>query len=183
MKKHNLFHIVPKGDRFPSEVNCIVEIAKGGKNKYEYDHHAGFFKLDRVLYEAVYYPTEYGIIPQTWNTKDEDPLDVMVLSSFSTFPGCVISCKPIGMIKIDDTGEEDNKIIAVPADDPRFSDIKDLDDMPAHSKKEIENFWTNYSELQPDKKIIIKGWSEKKAALEEIRVAAENYKRKFTKNK
>lgn len=181
MQNHNLFHLVRVGENAPREVNCIVEIPKGERNKYEYDHHLGFFKLDRVLYEAVYYPTEYGIIPQTWNFKDKDPLDVMVISSFSTFAGCVISCRPIGMIRITDTGEKDNKIIAVPSDDPRFAEIKNLADLPNHSKKEIENFWTNYSELQPNKKIKIDGWSERKAALDEIKKATQNYQEKFNK--
>jgi inorganic pyrophosphatase len=111
--------------------------------------------------------------------KDKDPLDIMILSSFSTFPGCVINCRPIGMIRLTDTGEEDNKIIAVSTDDPRFSEIKDIYDISEHNKKELENFWENYSELQPNKKIKINGWSEKKATLEEIKKAIENYKKKF----
>ena len=176
---HNLFHLIPIGKKMPQEVNCLVEIPKGGTNKYEYDHHRGYFKLDRVLYEAVYYPTEYGIIPQTWNDKDKDPLDIVVLSSFSTFPGCVIKCRPIGVIKINDTGEQDDKIIAVPVDDPRFNTIKELKDLRPHFKKEIENFWENYSELQPDKKIKIEGWGEKKAALKIIKKTAANYQQKF----
>lgn len=180
-KAHNLFHLIPVGENPPQEINCLVEIAKGGTNKYEYDHHSGYFRLDRVLYEAVYYPTEYGIIPQTWNEKDKDPLDIMVLSSFSTFPGCVISCRPIGVIRIDDSGEQDDKIIAVPMDDPRFSQIKKLKDLPPHAKKEIENFWENYSELQPNKTIKIEGWGEKKAAHELIKKAAAKYQEKFPK--
>ena len=178
-QNHNLFHLISIGDNSPNEVNCMVEIPKGGTNKYEYEHHHGYFHLDRVLYEAVYYPTEYGIIPQTWNEKDKDPLDIMVLSSFSTFPGCVIKCRPIGVIRIKDTGEQDDKIIAVPVDDPRFSQIKELKDLPPHSKKEIENFWENYAEIQPDKRIKIEGWSEKKMAQAIIKKAAANYQKKF----
>lgn len=180
-KNQNLFHIVSIGDKKSKEVNCLVEIPKGSSNKYEYYHHSGYFRLDRVLYEAVFFPFEYGIIPQTWNEKDKDPLDIIVLSSFSTFPGCVIKCRPIGVIRIDDTGEQDDKIIAVPVDDPRFSQIKELNDLPPHSKKEIENFWENYSELQPDKKIKIEGWSEKKTARTLIKKAAANYQKKFPK--
>lgn len=180
-KDQNLFHLISVGDNPPYEVNCLVEIPKGGTNKYEYDHRFGYFRLDRALYEAVYYPTEYGIIPQTWNDKDEDPLDIMVLSSFSTFPGCVIKCRPVGIIRINDTGEKDDKIIAVPVDDPRFSQIKQLKDLSPHSKKEIENFWENYAELQPDKKIKVEGWSEKKAAHDLIKKAVANYHKKFHK--
>ena len=178
-KTQNLFHSVSLGDNLPHEINCLVEIPKGSTNKYEYNHQAGYFHLDRVLYEAVFFPFEYGIIPQTWNEKDEDPLDIFVLSSFSTFPGCVISCRPIGLIRISDTGEQDDKIIAIPVNDPRFSQIKQLKDLPSHSKKEIENFWENYSELQPDKKIRVEGWSEKKAAHALIKKAAANYQKKF----
>lgn len=181
MKKQNqnLFHLVSVGDNLPHEVNCLVEIPKGSTNKYEYDHHSGYFYLDRVLYEAVFFPFEYGIIPQTWNDKDKDPLDIFVLSSFSTFPGCIINCRPIGVIRINDTGEQDDKVVAVPVHDPRFSQVKQLKDIPSHTKKEIENFWENYSELQPDKKIKVEGWGEKKAAHELIKKAAANYLKKF----
>ena len=175
----NLFHSVSIGENPPQEVNCLVEIPRGSTNKYEYNHQFGYFHLDRVLYEAVFFPFEYGIIPQTWNDKDKDPLDILVLSSFSTFPGCVISCRPIGVIRINDTGEQDDKVIAVPVDDPRFSQIKELKNLRSHNKKEIENFWENYSELQPDKKIRVEGWSEKKASHTLIKKAATNYQKKF----
>lgn len=181
MDKNNLFHQIPAGPKPPKEIHCLVEIPKGSTNKYEYDHHFGFFKLDRVLYEAVYFPTEYGIIPQTWNDKDEDPLDIMVFSSFPTFPGCVISCRPIGVLRLKDTGEADNKIIAVPDDDPRFEEVEELDNLRSHYKKELSNFWENYSELQPDKKIKIEGWSGQKKALEMIDKAIETYQEKFLK--
>jgi inorganic pyrophosphatase len=169
---------LPTGDNPPEEVNCLVEIPKGCTNKYEYDKALGAFKLDRVLYEAVYYPTEYGIIPQTLNKEDGDPLDVMVFSTFPTFPGCLISCRPIGVLRLRDSGETDHKIMAVPADDPRFEEIKDLDDLTDHTKKEIKNFWENYAELQPDKKIKIDGWSGKEKAFQLITAAIKAYQEK-----
>lgn len=175
MKKNSLAHRLPVGENPPIEVNCLVEIPKGCSNKYEYDKDYGAFKLDRVLYEAVFYPTEYGLIPQTLNKEDGDPMDVMVLSTSPTFPGCVISCRPIGVLRLNDSGEKDDKIIAVPADDPRFEEIKDLNDLPAHTKKEIKNFWENYAELQPDKKIIIEGWSGKEKAHQLIKTAIKIY--------
>jgi len=178
---HNLFHLVSLGENSPKEVNCLVEVPKGSSNKVEYDHGEGYFHLDRVLFEAVFFPFEYGIIPQTWNDKDKDPLDIIVLSSFATFSGCVIKCRPIGAIRIEDTREQDDKILAVPVDDPRFAQIDELKDLDPHTKKEIENFWENYSELQPDKKIKINGWSEKKTARELIKRAAANYQKKFQK--
>lgn len=177
MSKNNLVHRLPAGKNPPYEVNCLVEIPKGCTNKYEYDKNTGAFVLDRVLYEAVFYPTEYGIIPKTLNIQDGDPLDVMVLSTFPTFPGCVISCRPIGVLRLNDSGEEDNKIIAVPADDPRFEEIKDLNDLPVHTKKEIKNFWENYAELQPDKKIRIDGWSGRQTAHQLIKTAIKTYQK------
>lgn len=177
MSKQNLFHLVPAGT--PSQFNCVVEIPKGSTNKYEYNHELGFFKLDRVLYEAVFFPTEYGIIPQTWNEKDGDPQDVMVSSSFSTFPGCIIACRPIGVLRLEDTGEEDNKIVAVPCDDPRFQQVKEMSDLAPHFKKEIKNFWENYAELQPDKKIKILGWSGRQQAEKIIKDGIEEYKKRF----
>lgn len=177
MKNQILSNRIPAGPNPPKEVYCLVEIPKGSTNKYEYDQKFDAFKLDRVLYEAVFYPTEYGIIPQTKNEADGDPLDIMVLSSFSTFPGCVLACRPIGVLKLVDSDEQDNKIIAVPCHDPRFEEIKELDDLAAHFKKEIKNFWENYAELQPDKKITIQGWSGKKVAFEMIKKAMENYQK------
>jgi inorganic pyrophosphatase len=180
MTKDNLVYSLPIGKNPPFEVNCLVEIPKGGTNKYEYDRQLGVFKLDRVLYEAVFYPTEYGVIPQTLNKEDGDPLDVMVLSTFPTFPGCLVSCRPIGVLRLIDSGEEDNKIIAVPADDPRFEEIKELDDLTTHTKKEIKNFWENYAELQPEKKIKVEGWSGKEKAHELIKLASKNFQEKPT---
>jgi len=176
MSKNNLVHLLPTGENAPFEVNCLVEIPKGGSNKYEYNKDYGVFKLDRVLYEAVFYPTEYGIIPQTLE-KDGDPLDIMVLSTFPTFPGCLISCRPIGALRLTDSRQEDNKIIAVPADDPRFKEIKNLEDLPSHTKKEIQNFWENYAELQPNKKIKIQGWSAREKAHSLIKTAIKKYQK------
>ncbi len=180
MNLKNLFHLVPAGPKPPKEVHCLVEIPKGSTNKYEYDHQLGFFKLDRVLYEAVFFPAEYGIIPQTWNEKDGDPQDIMVLSSFPTFSGCIINCRAIGVLRLEDTGEEDNKIIAVPHDDPRFDQIKELTDLAPHYKKEIENFFENYAELQPDKKIKIIGWSGRSQAEKIIKEGIKEYQEKFS---
>ena len=182
MSNFNLLNRIPVGPKPPKEIYCLVEIPKGATNKYEYDHKFDAFRLDRVLYEAVFYPTEYGIIPRTLNEADGDPLDVMVPSSFSTFPGCVLACRPIGMLRLLDCGEQDNKIIAAPCDDPRFNEVKELDDLASHFKKEIKNFWENYSEIQPGKKIKIEGWSGKKAAYETIKKAAANYQKASKKS-
>lgn len=178
MKLDNLYHQIPPGPKPPKEIYCLVEIPKGSSNKYEYKLEFGAFVLDRPLYSAVFFPTEYGIIPQTW-AKDGDPLDVMVLSSFSTFSGCLLACRPIGALRINDSGEQDNKILAVPTTDPRFTQVHDLNDLSPHFKKEISNFWENYSELQPKKKIKIEGWSGKETAWEIIKQAIASYQKKF----
>ena len=176
---NNLFHNLPPGPRPPHEVYCLVEIPRGTSNKYEYDKELGVFKLDRALYGSVFYPTEYGFIPQTWCADDGDPLDIMVLSTFTTFPGCLLTARPIGLLRMVDSGEEDNKIIAVSADDPRFAKVRDLTDLEPHFKKEVENFWENYAELQPDKKIKIEGWSGVEKAHQLIQKAIEDYQKKF----
>jgi len=175
MNQDNLVHSLPAGKNPPFEVNCLVEIPKGGTNKYEYDPELNIFRLDRVLYEAVFYPTEYGLMPQTLNASDGDPLDLMVLSTYPTFPGCLVSCRPIGLLRLSDSGEMDDKIITVMADHPRFSGVHDMVDLPIHEKKEIKNFWENYAELQPDKKIRIEGWSGKEKAHEIIKQAIEDF--------
>ncbi len=175
MNNDNLVHLLPVGKNPPHEINCLVEIPRGCTNKYEYDEDLGIFKLDRVLYEAIFYPAEYGVVPQTLNKEDGDPLDIMVLSTFPTFPGCLIAARPIGLLRLVDSGETDSKIIAVPTHDPRFENVKELEDLPAHAKKEIRNFWENYVELQPDKKIKVEGWSGKEKAHEIILAAVKNY--------
>ena len=175
----NLFHKLSPGPKPPQEIHCLVEIPKGGSNKYEYDKDLGVFKLDRALYGAVFYPTEYGFIPQTW-AKDNDPLDVMVLSTFTTFPGCLLRAKPIGLLDIIDSGELDSKIISVASNDPRFEDTNNMGDLNTHFKKEITNFWKNYAELQPEKKIEIEDWKSVEEAQDVIKKAITTYKTTFT---
>lgn len=157
----------------------MVEIPRGASNKYEYDKNLGVFKLDRALYGAVFYPTEYGFIPQTWSSEDNDPLDIMVLSTFTTFTGCLLEARPIGLLRVIDSSENDHKIIAVAANDPRFKDITDLEGLNSHFKKEIEHFWENYATLQPEKEIKIEGWSGVAKAHEVIIKAIADYQKQF----
>lgn len=173
----NILKKLPPGPNPPKEVYCLVEIPRGCTNKYEYHKKFGIFILDRVLYESVFYPCEYGNVPQT-STEDGDPLDIMVLSTFPTFPGCLIIARPVGALRLLDSGRKDDKIIAVPRDDPRFDHIEDLENLTPHFKKEIRNFWENYAELQPGKKIEIVGWREAKAAYQLINDAIKNFKKR-----
>lgn len=177
MNNNHLLKKIPPGPNPPKEIYCLVEIPRGCTNKYELHKEFNVFALDRVLYESVFYPCEYGLIPQTL-ADDNDPLDIMVLSTFPTFPGCLITTRPIGALKLQDSGEKDDKIIAVPRDDPRFDHIRQLEDLTPHFKKEIKNFWENYAELQAGKKIKIIGWEGLKFTHRLIEKSINNFSNK-----
>jgi inorganic pyrophosphatase len=181
--KTNPLFTFPVGDEFPNEINMLVEIPKGSINKYEYVTNTGTLKLDRVLYEQIPYPIEYGAIPQTWD-EDEDMLDVMSLVTYPTFPGCLISVRPIGVMLFDDGGEVDDKILAVPADDVRFKHIQDIGDVSDHSKDEIGFFFEYYKVLQrkyKDQSAVteVKEWQDKSKAIEIIERAMDRFKDTF----
>ncbi len=136
-----------RGSREQGWVEATVEIPRGSRNKYEYDHERGIFRLDRVLYSSVHYPTDYGFLAGTLS-GDGDPLDVLVVVDEPTFPGCHMRVRPVGtLIMLDEKGE-DEKILAVPIDDPRFSTIYDLPDLHEHWPREIAAFFRTYKELQ-----------------------------------
>jgi inorganic pyrophosphatase len=124
-----------------------VEIPRGSRNKYEFDHERGVFRLDRVLYSSMHYPTDYGFIEGTLS-GDGDPLDVLVIVEEPTFPGCHLRARPIGTLMMVDEKGEDEKILAVPVDDPRFTDIKDISQLQDHWPREISAFFRTYKELQ-----------------------------------
>lgn len=141
----NLLHDIPAGT--PDEMNVIIEIPRGVKNKYEIDKETGLIKLDRVNHTAQAYPFDYGFVPQTlWD--DGDALDVVLLTTEPLFPGLLLEARPVAIMHMIDGGEADEKIIAVPAGDPRFKDIKDLKDVNAHTLKEISHFFATYKQLQ-----------------------------------
>ncbi len=128
-------------------MNVIVEIPRGVKNKYEIDKETGVIKLDRVNHTAQAYPFDYGFVPQTlWD--DGDALDVVLLTTEPLFPGLLLEARPVGIMHMVDGGEADEKIIAVPAGDPRFKDVKDIQDVNAHTLKEISHFFATYKQLQ-----------------------------------
>lgn len=142
----------------PGLVNLLIEIPAGSKNKYEFDKDLNAFALDRVLYSSVQYPYDYGFIPNTL-ADDGDPLDGMVLIDQPTFPGCVIPARPIGMLEMIDSGDRDEKLLCVPGDDPRFRDIKSLDDVAQHRLDEIAEFFKTYKNLE-NKVTEIQGWKD-----------------------
>lgn len=152
-------------------IEIVVEIPKGSRNKYEYDDKRGVFVLDRVLYSSVHYPTDYGFIPGT-RAADGDHLDVLVLVEEPTFTGCHLMVRPVGMLIMQDEKGRDEKILAVPVRDPRFSHIMDLQNVPPHQLTEIENFFATYKTLE-GKPTVMLGWEGANAALALIASAAE----------
>jgi inorganic pyrophosphatase len=150
------FSRVTLGDRAPALVTVVVEIPRGSTNKYEYDETSGEIGLDRVLHAPMFYPTEYGFLPQT-RAADGDHLDVMVLISQPTFPGCVLRARPIGLLDMEDDAGQDWKVIAVAENDPMYRDVHTLDDLPQHFKREVKQFFESYKVLE-EKWTAVRGW-------------------------
>lgn len=153
---------LPIGDKAPEVVNVVIEIPAGSKNKYEYDEKLDAIVLDRVGYVAMAHPYDYGFIPET-RSDDGDHLDAFVILDHSAFPGCVVAGRPVGMVKMIDDGEADEKIICVPAKDPRYDHIKELLDLSPHLPKEIQHFFEHYKDLQ-GRKTEITLWDNAAAA-------------------
>jgi inorganic pyrophosphatase len=145
---------------------CIVEIPKGSRNKYEYDHERHAIKLDRFLFSSVVYPTDYGFIPDTLSL-DGDPLDVMVCVSEPTFPGCLIVVKPIALLRMEDDAGLDDKVLAVPLTDPGWNRLESLDEVPLQLQNEIEHFFRVYKQLE-NKRVEVEGWFGREDAIAEI---------------
>lgn len=137
-------------------VNALIEIPTGSQNKYEFDKEAGRFALDRVLFSPMHYPTEYGYLENTL-AEDGDPLDVLVLTTFPTFPGCSIESRVVGVLLMSDDKGKDEKLLAVPTSDPRFKEVHSLDDVAPHVLKEIAHFFQVYKDLE-NKTVTIDGW-------------------------
>lgn len=148
---------------------AVVEIPKGTFNKYEFDMKTGHFRLNRVLHSAVHYPVEYGFVPDT-AAQDGDPLDIMLLVTHPTFPGCLIDCRVVGMLEMADENGPDDKLLAVPLHDPRFLHIAALDDVPSHTLKEIAHFFQVYKTLE-HKEVTVKGWKGVPEAGEVLRMS------------
>ena len=139
-------------------INVLIEIPGGSKNKYEFDKDMNAFALDRVLFASVKYPYDYGFVPNTL-ADDGDPLDGMVMMDEPTFPGCVIAARPIGMLIMIDGGDRDEKILCVPVEDPRYNEVKSINDVAPHRLEEIAEFFRTYKNLE--KKVTeIKGWKD-----------------------
>ncbi len=175
----NLLHDIEAGKNVPESINVIIEINKGSKNKYEIDKETGIIALDRAMHTSQDYPFDYGFVPQTlWD--DGDALDVVVLTTYALFPGILVRARPVAVMHMVDGGEADEKIIAVPTDDPRWDDVKDLSDVNKHTLKEIEHFFSTYKKLQ-NKSVEINGFEGADKAKEAVTRSISLYKEKNTK--
>ncbi|MBQ9964298.1 MAG: inorganic diphosphatase [Clostridia bacterium] len=143
----NIWHDISESRIKPHDFTAVIEIPKGGKNKYEMDKETGLLKLDRVLYTATHYPANYGFIPRTF-ADDGDPLDVLVMCQESIVPMTLVQCYPIGVVKMVDGDDIDEKIIAVPFRDPSLSCYHDISELPKHTFDEIQHFFTVYKSLE-----------------------------------
>lgn len=169
----NLLHDIEPGTS--EKMNVIVEIPRGSKNKYEIDKETGMIALDRVMHTAQDYPFDYGFVPQTlWD--DGDALDVLLLTTHPLAPGILVHARPVAVLKMVDGGESDDKIIAVPTEDPRFAEVKDLGDVNKHTLKEIEHFFATYKKIQ-NKEVETNGFEDAQAAREAFDRAVEMYKK------
>ncbi len=173
----NLWFDLPPGPDAPDVVNVVVEIPKGSRNKFEYDKEAGTIVLDRVLYSSIHYPGDYGLIAQTLY-DDGDPIDILVMVNEPTFSGCVIRARPIGLFRMKDRGEPDDKILAVPASDPLFRDYHDIRDIPQHFLEEVAHFFSVYKDLEGVNVKTI-GWQNVERAKERILYSIDLFKQKF----
>ena len=151
-------------------IDVVVEIPRGSRNKYEMDHETGVIRLDRRLFSATVYPADYGFVPDTLG-EDGDPLDALVMLEDPTFPGCWVRARPVGVFWMSDEKGPDAKIICVPAGDPNWEHVRDLEDFPQHLLDEIEHFFDVYKMLEPDKGSHTKGYEGREAAIKEIEAA------------
>ncbi|UYZ58657.1 inorganic diphosphatase [Hymenobacter latericus] len=173
----NPWHDVNYGSKAPQTVNAIIEIPKGSKGKYELDKDSGLLKLDRVLFSAVHYPAAYGFIPQTY-CDDKDPLDVLVLCSVDVVPMCLIEAKVIGVMQMIDNNEEDDKIIAVAANDVSMNHYNDISELPPHTLLEMRRFFEDYKALE-NKQVVVEKFMGREEAYKIVQDSLRLYDETF----
>ncbi|MBA2272358.1 MAG: inorganic diphosphatase [Actinobacteria bacterium] len=155
-------------------VDVVVEVPKGSRNKYEFDHERQVIRLDRRLFSAMSYPADYGFVPDTL-AEDEDPLDALVLVDDPSFPGCWVRARPLGVFFMEDEKGRDAKVICVLDGDPLYKEVNSLDELPEALLSEIQHFFDVYKTLEPDKKTSTVGYAGLEAALKEIREARDRF--------
>ncbi len=169
----NIWHDISPKRITPEEFIAVVEISKGSKKKYELDKETGLIILDRILHTSTHYPANYGFIPRTYG-DDRDPLDVLVLCSEPLEPLTLVRCYPIGMISMIDSGRNDEKIIAIPVNDPTYNGYRDIKELPAHIFEEMRHFFTVYKNLE-GKDTAVNEVSGRESAISTIAAAIESY--------
>lgn len=175
----NIWHDINPKRITSSDFMAVIEISKGSKIKYELDKETGLIRLDRILYTSTHYPANYGFIPRTY-ADDGDPLDVLVLCSETLYPKTLVKCYPIGVIRMIDNGRHDDKIIAIPFDDPTYNSYKDIDELPQHIFDEMMHFFKVYKELE-NKTTAVDEMTNAESAVEIISNDIESYIEKFCK--
>lgn len=175
----NLLHDLELGEKAPEQFNTIIEIPKGSKNKYEIDKKTGLIKLDRAMKSSQDYPFDYGFAPMTY-WDDGDALDVIVLSTYPLMTNILVEVRPVAIMHMVDSGDCDDKIISVPVSDPRWEEVKDLEDINKHTLKEIRHFFETYKSIE-GKIVTISGFEGKEKAMEAIKKSVTLYKEKFGK--
>ena len=171
---NNPWHKVSIGEDAPNLVNGIIEIPQNTRAKYELDKESGMLKLDRVLYSSMYYPANYGFIPQTY-CDDKDPLDIVILSQIHVVPMCIVSAKVIGVMRMLDGGELDDKIIAVAENDMSVNHFNDISELPRHFLKELKNFFEDYKKLEK-KTVEVEDFQDAETAKKIVLKSIEDYK-------
>jgi inorganic pyrophosphatase len=164
---------LPWGKSPPELINAIIEIPRGTRTKYEYDFSLGVFRLDRVLYASMFYPTAYGFIPGTM-AEDGDPLDVLVMISEPLDVGVMVEARPIGLLKMEDEKGKDDKILAASQGDPTYREVADLSNVASDELRVIEHFFRTYKTLER-KQVKSHGWVGREVAYDTIRHARERY--------
>ena len=175
----NPWHDLNLGDEVPNFFPAVIEVPKGSKNKYELDKESGLIRVDRVLFSSIHYPANYGFIPRTF-CEDDDPLDVLVLGQEPVVPLTIMIAKPIGVMKMRDDGEADDKIIAVHANDPEYSHYHSISQLPPHRISELRNFFENYTALE-HKEVVVDHFLDADDAKKVITAAIELYRKEFPK--
>jgi len=156
------------------DIEVVIEIPKGQRNKYEMDHETGRIRLDRMLFTSTRYPADYGFVEDTL-ADDGDPLDALVLLDEPTFPGCVIDARVIGMFRMRDEKGLDDKVLCVPAHDPRMEHLRDIHHVSEFERLEIQHFFEVYKELEPGKSVEAANWVDRSAAEAEIEACRKRY--------
>jgi len=173
----NPWHHVPIGKEAPTCVNAIIEIPMNTRAKYELDKETGLLIMDRVIYSSMYYPANYGFIPRTY-CDDKDPLDILVLSQISVVPMCLVEAKVIGVMRMEDNGEKDDKIIAVAKNDMSVAHYRDISEIPPHFIKEMRNFFEDYKKLEK-KSVVVEHFMGASLAKEIVEQAIIDYQEKI----